>query len=316
MLFTWLQDDYKQLAASFIAGNFHALLVSGAARSGQQTLIDQLIQFMLCQSPQNNEPCGKCSACVLYHEHNHPDLFTLTADNSEERKTLQIKVDQIRDVIEFAHRSLHLAVKKIIYIPRLAELNISSSNALLKILEEPPSNCIFVLQADDIARVLPTIKSRCFKYQLHKPTHEQALAELKDVPNAKFWLKYFDGEPLFDVPFGHEQLDVLLATLQKPSIENIFALTKELDPKKIGIDIILEFIFKWLSDLIQVNQGSNANYFSTYGESLHSLAKRLDKDKFYNLQSDIVFLLGWSSHPLNHKLQLENLLFKYQQLYV
>lgn len=316
MFFSWHDADYDKLARSYLAGNFHALLIYGGARSGQNEFVTYLVKFMLCNNPHGLQACDNCASCVLLRENNHPDLYILVADESEERKTLQIKVEQIRALNEFAYRSTHTSNKKIIYLPRLHELNTNSANALLKVLEEPPQNCIFILQAEDIARVLPTIKSRCFKFALSKPERDEALQYIADVPNADFWLQYYEGEPLFEILFSDEQLHALLNVLQTPSIENILAASKELDPKKIGMAIIMEFVLKWLNDLMQVVCSVEPNYFKTNVDGLTKLAPRVNKDKLYQLQQDVIFLLEWSNHPLNHKLQFENILFKYQQLYV
>lgn len=316
MLFPWQNEDYQKLANSFIKGNFHALLIYGGVRSGGSEIIAEILRFVLCQNKHNLHACEQCNSCVLFRENNHPDLYILAADDSEERKTLTIKVEQIREVTDFSYRSLHLSSHKIIFIPHLEELNMSSSNALLKVLEEPPGKCIFVLHATDLSRVLPTIKSRCFKFGLSKPSYNQALQNLSDIPDAEFWLRYYDGEPLFEVPFTAEQKNIFINVLQTPSIGNIFNLTKEIDPKKIGMAIILDFFLKWLSDLIQVAEGAEVSYFVENIQNIQKLVPRINKDKFYNLQQEVVFLIEWSNHPLNHKLQLENLLFKYQQIYV
>lgn len=316
MLYSWQNDDYQKLATSFLRRNFHALLVYGGVRSGASVLVDELIKFILCQNPNGISACGGCAACKLYQEGNHPDLYLLAAIESEERKSVQIKIDQIRDVTNFAYRSSHLGNNKVIYLPRLSELNLNSANALLKILEEPPADCVFILQAEDVARVMPTIKSRCFKYGLQRPNREQALSVLDIGADSEFWLRYYDGEPLFEIPFTAEQKNIFITTLQTPSITNIFGLVKELDPKKIGMAKLLEFFIKWQGDLMQVASACSPSYFIDSHDALRQLVVRLNKNKLYELQNDSVFILEWHNHPLNHKLQFENLLLKYQQIYV
>lgn len=316
MLYSWQNSDYKSLTSSFMNGNFHALLVYGAANSGQQLITNKLIQFILCTNKLNHDPCDECSSCILYKESNHPDLFVLQAPEDDDKKTPMIKMEQIQPLISAAYRSNHVSTNKIVFIPKVKELNINSANALLKILEEPPTATLFILQADDIAKVLPTIKSRCFKYALTKPAYEEALLHVNDIEHRDFWLTYFDGEPLFDVPLTNEQLQVAISGLSTPSIDNINNFVKHLDVKKIPFAISLEFIIKWLSDLVQVSLNAKPSYFTIYTNSLTKLSNRVNKDKLYSLQSDLVFLLEWSNHPLNQKLQLENILYKYQQVYV
>ncbi len=316
MLYPWQESDYSALAESFSKRQFSALLVYAGINSGQNQLVQHLVQFMLCNQPNQLHACGVCNACILLRENNHPDYFVLCGDENEERRVAQIKVEQIRGLITFANRSQHISTHKVIVLPRMSELNLNSANALLKILEEPPSNCIFILQADNLNQVLPTIKSRCFKYQLSLPSWQQALELVAIKTNAEFWLRYFNGEPFFEVPLSDKQLEQFQTSLLKPSIENIFALSKDLDPKKLGMKVLVEFLLKWLGDLAALKQAANLTYFAEQASALQHLMPRLNLTKLFNLQEDLVFLSQWHAHPLNHKLQFENILFKYQQLYV
>ncbi|MDD3267579.1 MAG: hypothetical protein PHC75_10425, partial [Burkholderiales bacterium] len=155
-LYSWQNSDYESLASSFLNGNFHALLTYGAANSGAPLITSKLIQFILCTNKNQHEPCYECSSCILYKENNHPDLFLLSAPEDEDKKTPMIKMDQISPLINAAYRTNHISSHKIIYLPRIKELNTNSANALLKILEEPPTATLFILQAEDIMKVLAT----------------------------------------------------------------------------------------------------------------------------------------------------------------
>ena len=317
MLYPWQIEDYQSLIESFNRGNFNCLLIYGAVNSGRELLRELVIKYMLCLNPENSEPCNKCSACILIAEGNHPDLYILAPEENDERKNSNIKVEQVRDMIDFALKSQHVSARKVVLLPDAEQLNINSSNALLKILEEPPLNCLFVLQVANINRVLPTILSRSFKYRLQTPSKAEALnyiAKLDD-PNAKFWLDYFAGEPLFDIPLNNSQLQLLIEGLLKPSIENIFMLSRELDPKKIGFAMWLEFLVKWSSDLMTVKLGGQACYFSDITDKLALLATRANSEKLFCLHDELLFMTPWSEHPINYKLHLENFLFKYQQIY-
>ena len=315
MLYPWQEKDYEQVCNSFSLGAFSSLLIYGAKQSGAAEFIHYFINFMLCQNPDNGTPCGVCTSCTLFLNDNHPDLITLQNEN-EEDKSKAIKVDQIRKLIDYAALSSHISKYKIIYLPDALLLNLNSANALLKILEEPPANCIFILYAESINRLLPTLLSRCFKYQLSIPAANDLLGvNLTGHGNSKFWLTYFNGEPFYDEPFNPEQLNLLISVLLKPSISNIFELSRQLDPKKIGMAVLLDFVFRWLSDLLIVKYGVMAKYFADYQESLQKLAVRLNLEKTFLLQDELIFLREWSEHPLNHKLQWENILLKYQQLF-
>lgn len=316
MLYQWQIADYENLVNSFKNTKPNAILITGGVNSGQNELVTELEKYILCTKPENGLACGECNSCILLREHNHPDIYTLEAEESEERKNSWIKVEQIRAVIEFAYRSNHISPYKLVIIPKAQELNVNSANALLKILEEPPRNCVFILQAASLNQLLPTIKSRCFKYQLALPTKEQALPLVNIATNREFWLTYFNGEPFFDVPFSDAQLTCLIATLSKPSVDNIFIASKDLDPKKVGMGALVEFMLNWLHDLISIASNIPATYFIAQQEQLASLAPRLNLENAFILQDELIFLSEWSNHPLNYKLQFENILFRYQQLYV
>lgn len=316
-LYPWQHNDYANLIQSFRSRRFNALILSGANNSGRELLVNELIQYMLCLNPLSNLACNKCAACVLFKAGNHPDYRILTSEDYLEKKNAQIKVEQIRELAELLNRSAHVSKIKIVDLPRLSELdlNLNSANALLKILEEPPSECFFILQTNNLSRVLATIKSRCFKYQLQLPTKEQALEYVKAKTHQEFWLSYFNYEPLFTPIMSDTQLEVLIACLESPSVENILLVIKDLEPKKLSIGLVLDFIIKWLMDLMSLAQANKLSYFMPWHDGLIKLIPRLNQDKLFKLQNDLLFLQEWSEHPLNQKLQLENILFKYQQLY-
>lgn len=314
MIYSWQQTDYQNLTEACLQGKLSALLLDGALNSGYAELIHKLIQFMLCLSPQTNQACGKCASCTLLELNNHPDYYVLSGE-TEEKKSAPIKIEQVRQAIEFAATSTHISTVKIIYIPNANELNLNSANALLKVLEEPPANCRFILYSTNKNRILPTIRSRCLDYHLAQPSFNDAVSVLGNIENKDFWLQYHDGEPFFNIPFTSTQLSEFIACLSRPSIENIFSLSKNLDPKKIGMANLLDFILKWTSDLVIARQNGQVNYFADYQDNINMLIQRIDANAIFNFVEEILFLRQWSEHPLNQKLQLESMLFKYQQLF-
>lgn len=314
MIYSLQQTDYQHLVETFQQGRLSALLVDGAVHSGSGELIQELIKFMLCLSPLGNQACGKCNSCTLLELNNHPDYYVLSGE-SDEKKTSPIKVEQVRQAIEFAATSAHASNIKIIYLPDANQLNLSSANALLKILEEPPLNCRFILYASNKNRILPTIRSRCLDFHLSRPAFNEAESVVGEIENKAFWLNYYDNEPFFAVPFIPEQLACFVGCLIRPSIENIFAVSKNLDPKKVGMANLIDFILKWLGDLVALQQLAPLTYFADYQEQMQALRPRINLDDLFQLNNEVVFLREWSEHPLNQKLQLEALLFNYQQLF-
>ena len=227
-----------------------------------------------------------------------------------------IAISSVREVSEFLSVSTHLGQYKIVLVEDAGLLNINSSNALLKILEEPPSYAVFILVSDNVGKLLPTIISRCQKYKLTIPDTNVAKQYLidKDIPNSDFWLRYYDNCPLFDIEISEEQFDLLIKVLSKPSVDNIYEFSNNIDPKNNSF--IFGFMTKWLSDLISFKLTRKLNYFTNYEEAFNLISEKQDDKKTFYLQDKLSFLLEWENHSLNHKLQNENILFQYQQVFV
>lgn len=130
----------------------HFYLICGPEGSGKHTLARLLSAAILCESEE--KPCSACTACRKVFANTHPDVITVT---DPEHKNVAVKiVRQIReDVFIRPNEGSH----KIYIFPQ--ELGIEGQNALLKILEEPPSYGVFLLLSDNPEKLLPTIRSRC-----------------------------------------------------------------------------------------------------------------------------------------------------------
>lgn len=88
---------------------------------------------------------------------NHPDVFVLEAEEGKK----QISVEQVRDLRERLSMRPLRAPRMVTYVPAADSLNESGTNALLKVVEEPPAHAVFVLVAEDAGRLPATLKSRC-----------------------------------------------------------------------------------------------------------------------------------------------------------
>lgn len=130
----------------------HFYLISGPEGAGKHTLARLLAAAALCENA--DAPCGICNSCRKVLEGIHPDVITV---EDPEHKNVSVKlVRQAReDVFIRPNEGNH----KIYIFPQ--ELGSEGQNALLKILEEPPSYGIFLLLTDNPERLLPTVRSRC-----------------------------------------------------------------------------------------------------------------------------------------------------------
>lgn len=313
-MYPWQVDDYKYLVG-LDKKLPHALILHGIQNLGTEVLVNEWIAHLLCEDQAGSTACGKCNSCTLLADKSHPDLYLF---QNEEEEQKQITVAMIRDAVEFLAVGAHLGRKKIVLIEESGRLNLNSSNALLKILEEPPAYVLFIILSNNLGTILPTIKSRCMKYNVNKPDFVMAMQYLSGsaIPDIKFWLKFYDNCPLFEVLINSLQLAQIITTLTNPSIHNIYATTTDFDGKKISFGFILNFLNKWISDMVNLKLSNRLDYFVDYQSDIVKLTDKIVIEKAFYTLDQINFFMRWENHPLNYKLQIENLLFKYQQIFV
>ena len=148
----------QNLSAAAAKDRFaHFYLISGPGGSGKHTLAKLLAAAMMCES--ENRPCGTCAACRKIMADTHPDFITV---DDPEHKNVAVKL--IREARETIFVRPNEGRRKIYLFPQ--EMGMEGQNALLKVLEEPPSYGAFLILSDNPEKLLPTIRSRCTELQL------------------------------------------------------------------------------------------------------------------------------------------------------
>lgn len=166
----------ENLSGSIRQGRIsHFYLISGPEGAGKRTLARLLAAAMLCT--EQEKPCGQCKACRKVLANTHPDVITV---EDPEHKTVPVKV--IRDARESIFVRPNEGQRKVYIFPQ--EMGIEGQNALLKVLEEPPSYGAFLLLSATPERLLPTIRSRCTELSLQAlSTQEMSAALQKEFPD-------------------------------------------------------------------------------------------------------------------------------------
>lgn len=173
---------YDGLIRTLREGTFvHAYLISGMEGMGKRTLARLMAQYLLCQADE--KACGFCPACIQVQEGNHPDVAVITPGkplSPDVKPGLQgIPVDEIRHVISMVGQHTFTGGRRVVIIERADKMNQSAQNALLKTLEEPLADTIFLLLTDSPELLLPTIISRCRALKLHPWPDQTILAALE-----------------------------------------------------------------------------------------------------------------------------------------
>lgn len=131
----------------------HAYMVAGKDGSGRGLVLAKLAQKALCENPAE-DACGVCNSCRKFEEKIHPDFNVYGAVKA-------LSVEAVRDLKKDAQRTPNDSKRSVYVLCHADEMNPASQNALLKLLEEPPSHALFILVVGESAGVLETIKSRC-----------------------------------------------------------------------------------------------------------------------------------------------------------
>ncbi len=155
----------QRFAAMALENRFpHAILLEGGNSRELLALAKQIALIALC-GDEKKKPCAKCSHCKKAKAGSHPDCITV---EESDKKRKSISVDLIRWLREDAVVQPNEAAKKVYLIPRADTMTREAQNALLKLLEEPPSYAVFLLLCGSAAAMLPTIRSRAQTYSLEE----------------------------------------------------------------------------------------------------------------------------------------------------
>jgi DNA polymerase-3 subunit gamma/tau len=151
----------------------HAYLFCGPRGTGKTTMARLLAKAVNCEHPEK-APCGECANCIAANNGTHPDIIEINAAN-------ETHVEDVRDLIERSTLAPMQGKHKIYIIDEVHQLSSAASSALLKTLEEPPENVIFILATTDPQKLLPTIISRCQRYDFTKVRRDQIKDHLLDI---------------------------------------------------------------------------------------------------------------------------------------
>lgn len=257
----WQTTDWLQVCSQYVNGRLpHAQLLCGEQGIGKFEFALSQAQFLLCQNPTEQKPCGSCRSCVLFVESQHPDLQLIAAEEGKQ----QISVDQIRSLLNFVANTSHSGGAKVVIIKDVHRLNLNAANALLKTLEEPTEDSYLILITPFPARLMATIRSRCQLRSLRVPSEQDSLQ----------WLQKLLAEPPGDLAeiMGHSRGRPLqvLANIESGAIEErreiqgaLMAVlgqrTKEIEfvsrSKKWSVPLIVEILSENLVLLLKSAHG-------------------------------------------------------------
>lgn len=257
----WLQHEWQRLLAQVNENRLpHALLICGPQQSGKTTLAGNLAAALLCRA--DGAACGECSQCHLVAAGTHPDLLLVTLLEEKGKEATQVKVDQIREMIEWASQTAQQGGRKVCLVDPADALNVQASNALLKCLEEPPSGTFICLVTSTPTRLLPTLRSRCRRINCVLPQRAEALDWMRTHSQValepELLLEITGGVPLraiARIDADYLALRTLLASHLMPLVEgrgSPLKLAAEMSKSDPGL--VFEILYQLVADSVVVSQ--------------------------------------------------------------
>ena len=167
----------------------HAYLFCGPRGTGKTTTARILAKALNCESRTDADPCNKCSSCVEADQGKAIDIMEIDAASNR-------GIDDIRELREGVKFMPTRLKYKVFIIDEAHQLSKDAANALLKILEEPPAHAIFILATTEAHKMIPTIVSRCQRFDFRKLTIPEIVKKLQSIAKKE---KIDIGKPVLEM---------------------------------------------------------------------------------------------------------------------
>ena len=270
------------------------ILFSGSKGVGKATFAYHLVNYILSKDELLNydlinfkiNDLNKSFKHVLNNA--HPNFYLI--DLLDEKKVIEIS--QIRKMINYTNKSAFNNKERIILIDNAEYLNPSSSNALLKIVEEPNDNIVFIFIYDNSKKILDTVKSRCLKFNFSLTSKEtlditnKILNEDINTLISEDFISYYNsvGDLINLIKFSSSNKIDISKTNLKSFLLNVFE--NKLYKKDPYIkNNVFKLVELYLLKLLNLNK-SNKKIFDVY----HELINKIDSIKKFNLDEESIFI--------------------------
>jgi DNA polymerase III subunit delta' len=330
MIFEWQKSDWEQFLR--LAQKIpHALLLHGPKGIGKFEFAKAAADLLLCRRAGTglSQACGRCSACLLQAQGNHPDFFLIqpeadaaeTGDGEAEQSVAdkkkkpskQIKISQIRDLLDTIQAGTHQGGRRVILLAPAEAMNPATANALLKTLEEPPPDTVMLLVSNEPDRLLPTIRSRCQGMAFGEPDPGLALDWLKtgEVADAANLLARHGGAPLLAKEAATAEsgldFDALIAGLARPQ-DPLACADAMSGAEPVAV---VDGLQRWVSDLATFALAGSVRYFPGHAAAIGAVAKSASPLALLRFARRLTELRAIAQFPVNPRLFAERLALDY-----
>lgn len=321
MHYPWQISQWQQLMSAQQAARLpHALLFAGIPGIGKEHFALNLVRTLLCEA-RANYSCQECHSCHLANNRAHPNIFWL----EPEKAGGMIKIDQVRDVIDFVTQSSLKGQLRFVIINPADYMNVNASNALLKTLEEPANDAILILISSETRRMLPTIISRCQRIFFNAPEKQLALDWLQQhtkANNPELLLRLTKGAPLAAITLWESDYlqlrDQLYQALSKG--KNINPIVVAAECADIDALNFIDLLLTWVMDLLSLHFDISSHELinQDYAQVLENLKPKTVLANINEYLRYLQQLRGQvaSGFNLNKQLLTETILIKWLNLFM
>ncbi len=248
---------FRRLIQEFaMGGAVHAYLFTGPRGVGKRTLAAQCAMALLCAG--DAKPCFSCPPCIRFLAGTHPDVKVITGEKS-------IGVDVIREAVRLTGEHAYEGGLRVILIERAEKMTAQAQNCLLKTLEEPPGDTVFLLTAEEGSSLLPTVVSRCRQRPIPPWTQEEMEAVLvkNGVPEERVEDLFLSsggsiGTALAlyrDPGYGELRRKVLQTVFSVESAKDIFPISHSMREEKEQADGFLDMVESLVREVLLTRLG-------------------------------------------------------------
>ena len=278
-------SKFKELISSaFDSGRLpHAIILEGANESTRMSFAKTLAKALVCKESTNSvKPCRKCADCLKAESMSHVDIKIVEGTN----KSKTVSVEDIRRIRSDAYVVPNEAERKVYIIAGAHKMNETAMNAFLKVLEEPPSYVNFILECEDKAMLLQTVKSRCAAFRLGDLTDDS-------VTKKKLEASFENAVKIAKAIMSDSEIEIM---------KTLGAFEKDKD----GLKLALEEVILILRDAVAL-KNSASNCLSQSAETAREIASAMTAEKIMKASEVVNEALQSMQHYANHNLLLARL---------
>ena len=333
LIHPWNQEIWQSLTLEPERSN-HAFIFCGEGGLGKRSLAIALSHFLMTEPHSQSES--------LFNAASHPDFHVIMPECESEQDWLgqnalryfekhsgkpkkQITIDQIRRLNSALETHPHISKTRLIVLFSCEKMNRNASNALLKKLEEPPAQTLFVLLSDELARVPATIRSRCSLINFRAPSFDLAhawLEQQKIIPEADLtsYLSMSNNQPLTAISlYQDEYIEVLKSVLG--DVNSVW--TRKTDAAQaaknwlgLGGLVVVDILQKLCSDILKFKLSDTPAkvFFPVQKSWIAKIGPKLSKQNLLELIDELNAAKSLLNSTVDELLVLESIVIKVSRL--